>query len=74
MAPIPHHVNTPSPPHPVNISLGKVMGLPAIEGYVQTLDDQFKYTKMLREVYAAINGKDVDHPDLQAFFKFKCWL
>jgi hypothetical protein len=49
------------------------MGLPAIEGHVKTLDEKFKYSKMLREIYAAINGKNVDDPSLQAFFKFKCW-
>ena len=25
------------------------------------------------QIYAAINGKSVDDPSLQAFFKFKCW-
>lgn len=55
------------------IAMGKISGLPSIESYVKVIDEKFKYSKMLKEVYAAINGKAVDDPSLQAFFKFKCW-
>jgi len=34
---------------------------------------EYKYNKLLREVYAGVNRKSVDDPDLKAFFKFKCW-
>ena len=59
---------------PSLIALGRVMGLTVIEKYVDTLDKTFKYSKLLREVYAGVNGKDVEDPDLQQFFKFKCWI
>eukprot|EP00051_Salpingoeca_urceolata_P024392 m.428022 g.428022 ORF g.428022 m.428022 type:complete len:96 (-) comp20230_c0_seq31:39-326(-) len=55
------------------IGLGKVMGIQSIEKYVQVLDDKLKYSAMLKEIYAKVNGKTVDDPDLVAFFKFKCW-
>lgn len=56
------------------ISLGKVMGLTVLEKYVDTLDKTFKYSKLLMQVYAGVHGKSVDDPDLQQFFKFKCWV
>lgn len=59
---------------PSMISLGKVMGLTVLEKYVDTLDKTFKYSKLLMQVYAGVHGKSVDDPDLQQFFKFKCWV
>ena len=53
--------------------LGKILGFTTLEKYVTILENKFKYNKMLREIYAGINGKPVDHPDLKQFFKFKCW-
>jgi len=55
------------------ISLGKVLGFSSLEKYVAILEKDFKNNKLLREVYAGVNGKPVDDPDLQTFFKFKCW-
>ena len=31
-------------------SMGRIMGLPAVESYVKVLDQQFKYSKMLKQV------------------------
>ena len=59
---------------PSMISLGKVMGLTVLEKYVETLDKTFKYSKLLKQVYAGVHSKSVDDPDLQQFFKFKCWV
>lgn len=59
---------------PSMVSLGKVMGLTVLEKYVDTLDKIFKYSKLLMQVYAGVHGKSVDDPDLQQFFKFKCWV
>lgn len=56
------------------ISLGKVMGLTVLEKYVDTLDKTFKYSKLLMQIYAGVHGKSPDDPDLQQFFKFKCWV
>ncbi|XP_033734842.1 uncharacterized protein LOC117323628 [Pecten maximus] len=55
------------------ISYGRVLGLGVLERYVKILEDKFK-NDLLKKVYAGVNKKDVDDPDLQAFFKFKCWL
>ncbi|XP_070398689.1 uncharacterized protein [Nothobranchius furzeri] len=44
-----------------------------IEKYVNILDGESK-TALLRNVYARINNKQHDDPDLQDFFKFKCWI
>lgn len=55
------------------IAMGKISGLTSIESYIKVLDEKFRYSKILKEIYAAVNGKDVDDPALQAFFKFKCW-
>ena len=59
---------------PALISLGKVLGLTVIEKHVEALDKTFKHSKLLMEVYAGVHGKAVDDPDLQQFFKFKCWI
>ena len=40
---------------------------------MEILDSKFK-TELLRNVYAGVNNKSVDDPDMQAFFKFKMWL
>lgn len=45
----------------------------SLEKYVQKLDELFK-TEILKNVYAGVNGKEADDPDMQAFFKFKCWI
>ena len=37
------------------------------------LDSKFK-TDLLKKVYAGVHRKDVNDPDLAAFFKFKCWI
>ena len=44
-----------------------------LEKYVDILDAKFK-TKLLKSVYAGVNGKSEDDPDMIAFFKFKCWI
>lgn len=44
-----------------------------LEKYVKILEEKFK-NKILQEVYAGVNGKSVDDADMQAFFKFKCWI
>eukprot|EP00058_Branchiostoma_floridae_P021150 XP_002606640.1 hypothetical protein BRAFLDRAFT_120093 [Branchiostoma floridae] len=54
------------------IAFGRVMGITTLDKYVSILDDKFK-TDMLKKIYAGVHGKAVDDPDLQAFFKFKCW-
>jgi len=55
------------------VMLGKVLGFSSLERYVGILEKDFKNNRLLREVYAGVNGKPVDDPDLQQFFKFKCW-
>ncbi|KAJ8308540.1 hypothetical protein KUTeg_013414 [Tegillarca granosa] len=55
------------------ILYGRVLGLPVLEKYVKILEDKFK-TDLLKKVYAGVNMKAVDDPDLEAFFKFKCWI
>ena len=59
---------------PSLIALGKVMGFSVLEKYVDILDSKLKYSKLLMQIYAQVNGKNVDDPDLQQFFKFKCWI
>ncbi|XP_028398612.1 uncharacterized protein LOC114522180 [Dendronephthya gigantea] len=58
---------------PSMIALGKVMGFSVLEKYVDILDSKLKYSKLLMQIYAQVNGKSIDDPDLQQFFKFKCW-
>ncbi|XP_060079354.1 uncharacterized protein LOC132558767 [Ylistrum balloti] len=55
------------------VSYGRVLGLGVLERYVKILEDKFK-NDLLKKVYAGVNRKDVDDPDLEAFFRFKCWL
>ena len=54
------------------IAMGKALGIGVLDKTVATLEAKFK-TKILKKVYAGVHGKDVDNPELQAFFKFKCW-
>ena len=54
------------------ISVGRLMGLSYLEKPVKKLEDKFKY-KMLMRVYAGVNRTTVDDPDMEAFFKVKCW-
>jgi len=39
----------------------------------QILDDTLKHSKLLKQIYAGVHQKPPDHPDLQAFFRFKMW-
>ncbi|XP_054758090.2 uncharacterized protein LOC129264268 isoform X1 [Lytechinus pictus] len=55
------------------IAYGRILGKGCIEKYVQILEAKFK-NELLMNVYAAVNHKAVDDPDMQAFFKFKMWL
>ncbi|KAL5463422.1 hypothetical protein EMCRGX_G032317 [Ephydatia muelleri] len=54
------------------ISLGKAMGIGMLEKTVTVLEAKFK-TPLLKQVYAGVHGKPQTDPDLQQFFKFKCW-
>lgn len=56
------------------IALGRILGFSALERYINILEDKLKYSKLLCRIYAGVNNKDIDDPDLQAFFKFKCWI
>lgn len=55
------------------ISLGKILGFSSLERYVAILEKDFKNNKLLREIYAGVNGKAVDDVEMQAFFKIKFW-
>ena len=55
------------------VAMGKVLGLSALEKHVTKLESKFQ-TKLLRSVYAGVNNRDVNDTELQAFFKFKCWI
>lgn len=59
---------------PSMVALGRVMGLSVLEKYVEILDSKLKYSKLLMKIYAEVHGKNVDDPEMQGFFKFKCWL
>ncbi|XP_067681719.1 uncharacterized protein [Haliotis asinina] len=58
---------------PNMIVYGRILGLGSLEKYVNKLEELFK-AELLKTVYAGVNRKEVDDPDLQAFFKFKCWI
>ncbi|XP_048244538.1 uncharacterized protein LOC124123872 isoform X1 [Haliotis rufescens] len=58
---------------PNMIVYGHILGLGSLEKYVNKLEELFK-AELLKTVYAGVNRKEVDDPDLQAFFKFKCWI
>lgn len=55
------------------IAMGKALGIGVLDKQVAILEGKFK-SSVLKKVYAGIHGKSVDDPELQAFFKFKCWL
>ncbi|XP_065833174.1 uncharacterized protein [Oscarella lobularis] len=55
------------------VAMGRVMGIASLEKYANVLDAKFK-TNLLKRIYAGVHNKNVDDPDLQAFFKFKCWI
>ena len=54
------------------VAMGQALGIAVLEKQVSILENKFK-TDLLKKVYAGVHGKPVDDPDLQAFFKFKCW-
>ena len=43
-----------------------------LDKYVKILEDKFKNDTLMK-VYAGVNGRNVDDPEMQAFFKVKCW-
>ncbi|CAL1545798.1 unnamed protein product [Lymnaea stagnalis] len=55
------------------IAYGKVLGVGVLDRYTKILEQKNK-NAVLRKVYAGINNKPVDDPDMQAFFKFKFWI
>ncbi|ESO87738.1 hypothetical protein LOTGIDRAFT_234972 [Lottia gigantea] len=55
------------------IAYGRVLGLAALEKNVKILEEKFK-SEILKNVYAGVNHKSVDDPDMQQFFKFKLWI
>ncbi|CAG6016504.1 unnamed protein product [Menidia menidia] len=58
---------------PSLVAHGKVMGLSCIEKYIDILDGKSK-TKLVKSVYARIHDRHEDDPELQDFFRFKCWI
>ena len=40
---------------------------------MKKLEEVFK-PDLLKSLYAGVNNKSVDDPDLQPFFKMKCWI
>ena len=55
------------------VAMGQALGIGVLEKHVKVLESLFK-TAVLKKVYAGVHGKSADDPDMQAFFKFKCWL
>jgi hypothetical protein len=55
------------------VGLGKLNGINSLSKEMHTLDEQFKYSRMLMRIYAAVNNTTVEDPELQDFFKIKCW-
>lgn len=55
------------------IATGKALGIGALEKEVTILEGKFK-SNLLKSIYAGVHDKPIDDPELQAFFKFKCWL
>ncbi|KAH9515341.1 hypothetical protein Btru_014190 [Bulinus truncatus] len=58
---------------PNMIAYGKVLGVGVLEKYTKILEQRNK-NDVLRTVYAGVNNKPVDDPEMQAFFKFKFWI
>ena len=54
------------------VAMGRALGIAVLEKQVAVLEAKFKFD-LLKKVYSGVHGKPVDDPDLQAFFKFKCW-
>ena len=54
------------------VAMGQALGIAVLDRHVSKLEANFK-TTLLKQVYAGVHQKSVDDPDLQAFFKFKCW-
>ena len=54
------------------VAMGRALGITVLDRHVSTLEAKFK-TNLLKQVYAGVHQKKIDDPDLQAFFKFKCW-
>ncbi|KAI8803001.1 hypothetical protein BJ742DRAFT_909525 [Cladochytrium replicatum] len=55
------------------IHLGRHGGVTNVQKYIDILDSGGQ-NKMLMQVFAGINRKPTDHPDMVAFFKTKFWL
>lgn len=55
------------------IAMGQALGIGVLDKQVALLEGKFKYA-ILKQVYAGVHNKSVEDPELQAFFKFKCWL
>lgn len=55
------------------IAMGKALGIGVLEKQVAVLEEKFK-SSLLKRVYAGVHDKPLDDPELQAFFKFKCWF
>ncbi|KAJ3037456.1 hypothetical protein HDV00_001696 [Rhizophlyctis rosea] len=52
---------------------GRCMGLKTLQKYLDVLDKEGKYGVLMR-VYAEVNRKGVDDPELVQFFKMKYWM
>ncbi|KAI9009453.1 hypothetical protein BC832DRAFT_551269 [Gaertneriomyces semiglobifer] len=55
------------------IAEGRAGGIGVLSKYVEQLD-QAGESQVLMEVYAGVNRKRIDDPDLQAFFKARYWI
>eukprot|EP00794_Sanderia_malayensis_P020467 gene20467-22483_t len=55
------------------IAYGTVMGLSVIEKHMNELENKAKF-KILCNVFAGVNKRDVDDEEMQQFFKFKYWV
>lgn len=55
------------------IGYGKNAGWSALESEVNILNDLYKYSKLLRAVYAGVQHKAEDDPYLQSYFKAMNW-
>ncbi|KAI9193652.1 uncharacterized protein BJ171DRAFT_571564 [Polychytrium aggregatum] len=54
------------------IAEGRASSIAVISKYVEILD-QASETQTLKQVFAGVNRKPIDHPDMVAFFKMKYW-
>ncbi|TPX63541.1 hypothetical protein SpCBS45565_g06533 [Spizellomyces sp. 'palustris'] len=55
------------------IAEGRAMGIGVLGKYIETLDAAGE-NKTLMEVYAGVNRKALDDPEMVAFFKIKYWI